>query len=163
MKPKMSDPGSRYLRRRSKRSLDDLNHLRTFFDRPNLPRSAGDRCFGGPTIEIEPDRSLSLLSDQPGKVMVQQSMLGYVLALQLCSAIEQQNVFTLENILRIRSRTKRKYANKKKVFVIFLRIFTCVLFQYLFWEKCAVFIYLVYYSLALVLMCIFIIIYNNFE
>ena len=119
MKSKMSDPGSRYLRRRSKRSLDDLNHLRTFFDRPNLPRSAGDRCFGGPTIEIEPDRSLSLLSDQPGKVMVQQSMLGFVVALQLCSAIEQQNVITLENILRIRSRTKRKYANKKKVFVIF--------------------------------------------
>lgn len=29
----------------SKRSSDDLNDLRTFFGRPNLPRSAGDRCF----------------------------------------------------------------------------------------------------------------------
>jgi hypothetical protein len=47
--------------------------------------------------------------------MDQQAVLGLVVALQLRSAImiTQQNVITLENMLRRRPRTKRKYAKKK--------------------------------------------------
>ena len=61
--------------------------------------------------------------------------------------------------------TEEEAKDQEKIsFCDFLKVFTCVLFQYLFWEKCAVFIlYLVYNSLALLLICKFIIVYNNSE
>ena len=83
----------------SKRSLDDLKNPPTLFRRPNWPRAARDRCFKRPDSFNQSDRSRSSFSDKPKKVMDPQAVLGLAVALQIRSAIAQQNVITLGNML----------------------------------------------------------------